>query len=166
MADPYLGEVKLWGLNFNPRGWAFCEGQLLAISQYQALYALLGTMFGGDGRTSFGVPELRSRVPVHSNASLRQGLKAGAETVTLTTSEIPSHSHSVAATSADGTTNKPAGGVFAKSSQNSYLNSGNPTGLAPTSVTNTGGNQPHTNEQPTLALNFTIALQGLFPQRS
>jgi microcystin-dependent protein len=167
MAEPFLGEVRIWGLDFAPRGWAFCHGQTLAISQNTALFSLVGTQFGGDGRTTFAVPELRSRVPMHPDgSSVRQGLRAGTETVTLTEGQMPVHRHGVNATSGSGSENAPAGHIFAGSDADSYLGSGNPVAMEPNSMSNTGGSQPHTNMQPTLALTFTIALEGLYPSRN
>ena len=167
MAEPFVGEVKIWGLNFAPRGWAFCHGQTLPISQNTTLYSLLGTQFGGDGRTSFAVPDLRSRVPMHPDgSSVNQGVRAGTENVTLSEAEMPVHQHGVNAKSTAGTANAPAGHIFAGSAQTSYLGSGNPVALDPNSISNTGGSQAHPNMQPTLALTFTIALQGLYPSRN
>lgn len=167
MAEPFVGEVKIWGLGFAPRGWAFCHGQTLPISQYTTLYSLLGTQFGGDGRTSFAVPDLRSRVPMHPDgSSVNQGVRAGTESVTLTMAEMPAHRHGVNATSTAGTANAPASHIFAGSDATSYLGSGNPVAMDPNSMSNTGGSQAHPNMQPTLALTFTIALQGLYPSRN
>lgn len=167
MADPFIGEVRIWGHDFAPRDWAFCDGRILQISQFSAVFALLRTQFGGNGRTTFAIPELRGRVPVHpGQESGPQGTQAGSETVTLTQTQMPQHQHGVAVTSSTGTTNEPAGDVFAAADDAStYAAAGNLTALAPDTLANAGGGQPHNNLQPTLALNFTIALYGIFPPR-
>jgi len=173
MSEPFLAEVRMVGFNFAPREWAFCDGQILPISQNQSLYSLLGTTYGGDGRTSFALPDLRGRVPIHTGRSNggddhRLGQKSGEETVTLSTSQMPQHDHSFSASTVQGTTDIPqAGNVLAKSARDVYRDQ--PTNLVPLiagAVTNTGGSQAHENMQPYLAVNFCIALQGLFPSRN
>jgi len=170
--DQFLGSITLVGFNFAPVGWAFCNGQLMAINQNQALFALLGTQFGGDGQTTFALPDLRGRVPVHQGqgaglSNYVMGEVLGSESVTLTTQQIPAHTHTVApgASSGEPTTDRPDG---AYPSANGYYSSSATSGVtmpAPT-VSNVGGNQPHSNIQPVLALNFIIALEGIFPSQN
>jgi len=171
--NPFLAEIIMFGGNFAPRGWAFCDGQLLPISQYSALFSILGTTFGGDGRTTFALPDMRGRVPVHPGngpglTDRRLGQKSGSETVTLTVSQIPSHNHTIGATEEDGNTNEANNHILANSQVNMYYN-GEPEGgiaLRSNSVRNTGGGQSHNNMQPFLCVNFIIALQGIFPSRN
>ncbi len=167
MSEPFLGEIIMFGGNFAPRGWAFCSGQLLAISSNQSLFSLLGTTFGGDGRTTFGLPELRGRAPVHP-ANIGLGQKGGAETVTLNANELPDHNHKAQAASADATTGDTAGNVLAQVSiaANVYGDPTNLVAMNPAAVADTGGGQSHTNLQPFLAVSFIIALQGIFPSRN
>src|SRR5262249_14267303 len=147
--------------NFAPRNWAFCDGQILAISQNTALFSLLGTTYGGDGQTTFALPDLRGRVPLHSGASTGPGLspytlgeQTGVETVTLTTTEIPAHNHLVGANNSDATSSKPSGRVPAAGG--GYADAADGSALLSTAVSNAGGGQPHANIQPILALNFCI----------
>lgn len=167
MSEPFLGEVRIWGLDFAPRGWMFCNGGTLAIQQYTALFSLIGTQFGGNGQTTFQVPDLRARVPMHPGGSIQQqGQIGGQEVVTLSEPQMPQHSHGVTAVSATGGTNQPADHVFAGADgAQTYASPGNLVSLAPNSVANIGGSQAHENRQPTIALTFTIALQGIFPSR-
>ena len=167
MSEPFLGEIIMFGGNFAPNGWAVCDGQLLSISSNPTLFSILGTAFGGDGRTTFGLPDLRGRVPVHP-ATTGLGVKGGAETVTLNASQLPVHTHSVQAASAAATSGDPTGNVLAQFSTATNV-SGDPTNLVatdPAAVANTGGGQSHTNLQPFLAVSFIIALSGLFPSRN
>lgn len=171
MSEPFLAEVRIVGFNFAPRGWAFCDGQILPINQNQSLYSLLGTTYGGDGRTSFALPDLRGRTPIHVGRSdggedHREGQKSGEETHTLSAAEMPQHRHTAKASSEVGTTPIPADNVFADSAVQIYANPGNLVALKAGTVTNVGGGQAHNNMQPYLALNFCIALQGLFPSRN
>ncbi len=148
---------------FAPKGWALCNGQLLPINQNQALFSLLGTTFGGDGRVNFALPDLRGRTPIHVGSGHTLGERGGEQAHTLSISELPTHTHVVNATNANGTTNVASGNVLAKSLQSAY---GAPSGLvamAPDKVTNVGGSQAHLNMQPFLTLSFCIALQGIFP---
>ena len=153
------------------RSWAFCDGQLLAVSQNDALFSLLGTIYGGDGRTTFGLPDLRGRIPIHAGSgpglsTRRLGEKGGAESVTLTLNQLPSHTHNIVATSNQGTERNPAGNIMARSSGDLYRE-GTPNGvMAITTVTNVGGSQSLTNLMPTLCVNFIIALFGIYPSRS
>jgi microcystin-dependent protein len=165
MAEPYMSEIRMFSSNFAPKGWALCDGQLLPINQNQALFSLLGTTYGGNGQTNFALPDLRGRVPMHMGAGFTLGEVSGTETVTLQMSEMPAHTHLVAASGADATLNSPAGNVFAVSPGNVYENSGGTPLMAPT-ITNTGGSQPHENRQPLLAITFCIALQGIFPSQN
>lgn len=173
MSEPFLAEIRIVGFSFAPRGWAFCDGQILPINQNQSLYSLLGTTYGGDGRTSFALPDLRGRTPIHVGASdggpnHPLGQKSGEETHTLVTGEMPQHTHPFSASTAQGSTDIPqTGQVLARSARDVYrAQATSLTGLDPEAVTNTGGGQAHDNVQPFLALNFCIALQGLFPSRN
>jgi microcystin-dependent protein len=171
MSEPFLGEVKIFGFNFAPRGWATCDGQLLPINQNQSLYSLLGTTFGGDGRTTFALPDLRGRVPLHmgSNAgqSFNMGNKAGAETHTLTQQEMPAHSHTLMASNAPGTSDHAEGAFLAGSESPLYTGGGGAVALDNASLSSApGAGQAHDNMQPFTVLNICIALQGTFPSRN
>ncbi len=165
MSEPFLAEIRIVGFNFAPRGWAFCDGQILPINQNQSLYSLLGTTYGGDGRTSFALPDLRGRTPIHVSDAHQRGSKGGAETVTLTAAEIAAHTHAAKASSAAGNQGQPTAHVLA-SVADIYGTPGTTTALRSGTVTNTGGGQSHNNMQPFLTLNFVIALKGLFPSRN
>ncbi len=171
MSEPFVGEIRMFAGNFAPRGWAFCDGQLLAVSQNDALFSLLGTIYGGDGRTTFGLPDLRGRIPLHQGtgpglSARRLGSKGGAERETLTTNQLASHTHDWNANTADATTAAPAGKVLAKAVNFRFWEPANPnTDLASTTIANTGGSQPHNNLMPTLCINFIIALVGIYPSR-
>jgi len=169
MSEPFLAEIRMVGFNFAPRGWAFCDGQILPINQNQSLYSLLGTTYGGDGRTSFALPDLRGRTPIHVGEGHREGEKSGEETHTLSGNEMPSHSHPFNAINepASGRTDQPANQFLSKAASDLYSTEiGNLVPLGSGSVVNAGGGQAHENMQPFLALNFCIALQGLFPSRN
>lgn len=171
MAEPFLAEVRIVGFNFAPRGWAFCSGQILPINQNQALYSLLGTTYGGDGRTNFALPDLRGRVPIHVGRSdggvdYREGQKSGAETHTLNAAEMPNHTHVVRASDATASADSPTGRVLAQPGLAMYGDPSSPAAMGAGTIANTGGGQAHDNMMPYLALNFCIALQGLFPSRS
>lgn len=170
MSEPFLAEVRMVGFNFAPRGWAFCDGQILPINQNQSLYSLLGTTYGGDGRTSFALPDLRGRTPIHTGRSNgggdhRLGQKSGEETHTLSVNEMPQHDHVLQASSTLGNTQIVTGHVPAQA-LNGYSDPGTLVQLRAGSVLNVGGGQAHNNMQPYLAVNFCIALQGLFPSRN
>ena len=165
MSEPFLGELKLIAWSYPAKGWAFCNGQLLPINQNQALFSLLGTMYGGNGQTTFALPDLRGRVPLHHGQGLSQGTRLGEETHTITSAEMPSHTHPVMAHNGSATQGAPAGAVLA-SSPNMYTTFNNATSLHPSTITNVGGSQAHENRQPYLALNWMIALQGIFPSRN
>ena len=166
MSEPFLAEIKMVGFNFAPRGWAFCDGQTLPINQNQSLYSLLGTTYGGDGRTSFALPDLRGRTPMHRADGHPLAQKSGAETVSLTAAEIPAHTHTVKASSSAGTTIAPLGTVLAGADIYRDPEAGSTTALRSGTVTDAGGGQAHENMQPYLAINFCIALRGLFPSRN
>jgi len=173
MSEPFLAEVRMVGFNFAPRGWAFCDGQILPVNQHQSLYSLLGTTYGGDGRTSFALPDLRGRTPIHvgrSNGGAHHALgeKSGEETHTLSQGEMPQHTHSLQGTNTEDTSqsDNPADHVMARSVQQTYAGFGTAAGFGAGSVGDTGGGQAHENMQPFLAVNFCIALQGLFPSRN
>lgn len=166
MSDPFVGEIRVFGFNFPPRGWALCDGQLLPISQNQALFSLLGTTYGGDGRTTFALPDLRGRAAQHVAPSIPQGQAAGTETVSLTVNQIPAHTHAVNCSSAAGNQASPAGGFWAQDNQPYKIySSSSDSALAAGAVAPVGG-QPHPNLQPYLCVNFCIALQGIYPSRN
>jgi microcystin-dependent protein len=172
MSEPYLAEIRIFSFEFAPKGWAFCAGQLLPINQNQAIFALLGTTYGGNGTTNFALPDLRSRVPMHQGNVqgnvFVEGQTGGEEAHTLSVNEIPSHSHFVNVSSVPGNSNSPAGNFLAQSSR-FVLYSGTlstQTTLQPATVGSAGGGQPHFNLQPYLVLNFCIALAGIFPSRN
>jgi microcystin-dependent protein len=172
--NPFIGQIQPFGFNFAPVGWAFCNGQLLSIAQNQALFSLLGTMYGGDGRTTFGLPDLRGRVPIGprngpglSNYAL--GQKGGVETVTLTVNQLPSHNHAAAAASPAGNSNDAISNIWADDagvSSATYSSAAASGTMRGDAIGNAGGGQAHENRQPFLAVNFIIALQGIFPSRN
>jgi len=162
MADPFLAEIRIMSFEFAPQGWALCNGQLLPINQNQALFSLLGTTYGGDGQVNFALPDLRARVPVHEGNGHTLGERSGEQAHTLSISEMPTHTHLVQASPVPGTAVNPANAVLAAAS-NVYRQADNLAALNAASVTNVGGSQAHLNMQPFLALNFCIALQGIFP---
>jgi microcystin-dependent protein len=169
VADPFLGEVRLMSFGFAPRGWAQCNGQTMAINQFQALFALLGTLYGGNGVTTFLLPNLQSRVPVHrsTDGTYQQGQMGGVETVTLIPNQAPIHTHFLVGTKTTGAKEVPASTLGASPTANSYYSPPtNLTTLNPSSISPTGGNQPHPNIQPYLTINYCIALQGIFPSRN
>jgi microcystin-dependent protein len=167
MSEPYLSEIRIVSFNFVPKGWAFCNGQLLPINQNQALFALLGTTYGGNGQTTFALPDLRGRTPLHFGAGFTLGQAAGQESQTLTLSEMPTHNHAVAATTNPSTQQLPdTNSRLARGSSPMYAPAQSLVAMAPGGVTNAGGSQPHTNMMPYLVLNFIIALQGIFPSRN
>jgi microcystin-dependent protein len=174
MSEPFIGEIRMVGFNFAPRGWALCDGQLLAIAQNTALFSLLGTIYGGDGRTTFGLPDLRSRVPMHAGTgpglTPRQlGAKFGLETVTLNVSQLPAHTHAAQASSGSGNANSPIGRIWSKDAgvQSATYTGNAPDGsMAANAIGNAGGGQAHDNMPPVQVVNFVIALVGLFPSRN
>lgn len=168
MAQPFIGEIRMFGGNFPPQGWAFCNGQLQAIAQNDALFALIGTTYGGDGQTTFALPDLRGRLPVHQGAGLVLGQLAGEETHTITQTEIPSHTHPMRASGADSTQSTPVGNLTADTTVAGAKIYGPFTSAAPmaAAVANVGGNQPHENRMPYVCVSFIIALFGIFPSRN
>lgn len=171
MSEPFLGEIRLVGWNFAARGWAFCDGQLLPIASNTALFSLLGTTFGGDGRTTFSLPDLRGRTATHPGrgpglSTYQWGQRGGVEQVTLTTSQMPSHTHTLRAHSEDAEETDPTGRRLGGAGAAIYADESADVSMSSDSVTNTGGSQPHTNLPPYLGIYHIIALQGLFPSRS
>ena len=170
MSDPYIGEIKLISFNYPPRGWAFCNGQLLPINQNQALFSILGTMYGGNGQTNFALPNMQGRVPLHqgvSQGSYTVGQAAGELAHTLTINELPAHPHPAVAQSAAGGPNpgSPAGAIWATAPNVAFAPAPN-TPMNPAAVSTTGNSQPHPNQPPYLVLNYVIALVGIFPSRN
>ena len=161
MAEPFLSEIRIVSFVFAPKGWALCNGQLLPINQNQALFSLLGTTFGGDGRVNFALPDFRGRIPIHVGGSHTLGERGGAQAHTLSVNELPAHTHVAKAATAVGSATAPAGNVFA-ASRGSYAASATTT-THPATITSVGGSQAHLNMPPFLTLNFVIALQGNFP---
>jgi microcystin-dependent protein len=170
--DPFVAEIRVFPFNFAPKGWAFCNGQLLPISQNTALFSLLGTTYGGDGKSTFALPDLQGSAPMHPGQgpglSLHDlGETGGSDTVTLLESEIPAHIHGVSASQSDGTSQSPANERLASGiGIAQYAASNNLTQLSSQVITPAGGDQPHNNLQPYLTLNFCIALQGVYPPRT
>jgi microcystin-dependent protein len=165
MSEPFLSEIKIVSFNFPPKGWALCNGQLLPINQNQALFALLGTTYGGNGQTNFALPNLRGQVPIHMGNGHTLGEKAGSTSVTINIQTLAQHMHFEQAQTATGTQLAAATAVLSQTS-NVYRTADNLIALNPASVTNVGGSQPHNNMMPYLVLNFIIALQGIFPSRN
>jgi microcystin-dependent protein len=164
MAEPFLSEIRLMSFNFAPKGWATCDGQLLPINQNQALFALLGTTFGGDGRVNFALPDLRGRTPIHVGSGHTVGERGGEQAHTLSISEIPTHTHVLTGASNTATTDTPANTLLmGQSSIDMYRSPTTLSAMDPGSVSNTGGSQAHLNMQPFLVISFCIALQGIFP---
>ena len=167
MGTPFLGEIKIISWNFAPKGWAFCNGQFLPINQNQALFSLFGTMYGGNGQTTFALPDFRGKVPVHVGAGFTQGEVGGSSAVTISSQTMAQHLHFVNVTNNDATSPNPANDVIiSKSVAQSYGPGSNLSPMAATTIGNAGGSQPHENRQPFLVLNFIVALQGVFPSRN
>jgi len=165
MSEPFIGEIKIISWNFPPKGWAFCNGQLLPINQNQALFSILGTTYGGDGMRTFGLPNLQGRTPAHVGNGISLGQMGGETAHTLNISEIPAHTHVPVGSSANGNTTDPTNAVWAANVFSSY----SPTpavAMMPQDILPTGGSQPHENMSPYLVLNFIIALQGIFPSQN
>jgi microcystin-dependent protein len=166
VSTPFLGEIKMISWNYAPRSWAFCNGQQLPINQNQALFSLLGTMYGGNGQTTFALPDFRGRSPFHVGGGLTQGQAGGQTAHTLTLSELPAHNHFVGCNSQPGDSVPPTGKIWAQTSQNPYGAVNNLAAMDPSTIGNTGGSQPHNNMQPYLVINFIIALTGIFPSQN
>ena len=165
MSEPFLGEVRMVGFNFAPRGWATCNGQLMPIAQNQALFAILGTTYGGNGVNTFALPDLQGRVPFHMGSGFNLGQSGGEESHTLIVNEIPGHNHQAVASAGPAEQTSPVGNFWANGGTPAYASS--PTaGLAPQAIANAGGSVGHENRSPFLVVNFVIALQGLFPSRN
>lgn len=171
MAEPFVGEIRMFAGNFAPRGWAFCDGQLLPIAQNDALFALVGTTYGGDGRTTFGLPDLRGRVPIHAGqgpglSQRRLGSNGGAEQVTLAAAQMPAHTHALQGVAAPASQNTPGNALFAEPEHDAYARGGDAAPMAGAALGATGGGAAHANEPPTLAVRYIIALLGIFPSRN
>src|SRR6266446_6065576 len=166
MAQPFVGEIRMFGGNFAPAGWMFCEGQLLPISENETLFNLIGTTYGGDGQATFALPDLRGRIPLHFGNGFTLAETGGVEDVTLTVSQIPAHSHAFLGSTDVANTANPGANVLARSGQVQMFINGNATvAMSPNIVGSDGGSQPHTNFQPYLCVDFIISLFGIFPQR-
>lgn len=171
MAQPYIGEIRMFAGNFNPNGWMFCDGQVLPISEYDTLFNLIGTTYGGDGQETFALPDLRGRVPIHQGSyagnTYTIGQLAGTETETITAQQTPVHSHAFLASKSLGKQNSPAGALLAQGpSITAFLNDSAVANMAANAIQPVGGSQPHTNLQPYLGLNFIISLFGIYPPPS
>lgn len=168
MSDNFLGEIRMFTGNYAPRGWAQCNGQLLSISQYEALYTLIGTTYGGDGRTTFALPDLQGRIPLHMGQGYVLGQKAGTETVTLISTQMPAHTHIPNASNLEGTDTSPANSVWAASfdpNVTPFAGTAPNTTMNANSISSFGGNQPHENMMPFLTVTFIIATEGIFPSQ-
>jgi microcystin-dependent protein len=169
MSDPYIGEIRMFGGNFAPADWAFCHGQVLAITEYESLFTLIGTTYGGDGQSTFALPNLQSRIPLHAGdgpglSTRVLGAQGGAESVTLTAAQLPVHSHRAGGSSAAATSASPAGAVTASGPNGPYLAGGSsPVAMRAGVVGIAGGGQPHGNLPPYLAISFIISLYGIYP---
>ena len=164
MAQPYVGEIRMFAGNFAPAGWMFCEGQLLPISENETLFQLIGTTYGGDGQSTFALPDLRGRLPMHQGNGFILAETGGAEEITLTINQIAAHSHPLLASSKPGQSTAPANNVLGKTTTGFLYINENPTGnMAANAVGSVGGSQPHTNFQPYLCVDFIISLFGIFP---
>jgi microcystin-dependent protein len=166
MSQPFIGEIRMFGGNFAPAGWAFCSGQLLAISENDALFALIGTTYGGDGQSTFALPDLRGRVPLHQGGGFVMGEQGGVEQVTLTTNQIPQHTHALLATLDEADRRNPQGAVFARPIEPAYAPPGSVANMGAANTAATGGSQPHNNQQPFLCVHFIISLFGIFPSQA
>jgi microcystin-dependent protein len=166
MSAPYVGEIRMFAGNFAPLGWELCHGQLLPISENDTLFVLIGTTYGGDGQSTFGLPDLRGRIPIHQSANNQLASSFGTESVTLTVSQIPGHNHSFLSNGSSSSTPNPIGSVPGRNAATDQYTTDNSVGfvtMAPNMVSNSGGNQPHDNMMPFLCINFIISLYGIFP---
>lgn len=167
MAQPYVGEIRIFAGNFAPAGWMFCEGQLLPISEYETLFNLIGTTYGGDGQSTFALPDMRGRIPIHQGNGFTLAENGGVETVTLTVSQIPAHSHPFIASSDQTTVPNASGNVIATPLTATPFFAATPNlPMAAQSISSVGGSQPHNNFQPYLCVNFIISLFGIFPSQT
>ncbi len=167
MSQPFVGEIRMFAGNFAPQGWAFCDGQLLAVSENDALFALIGTTYGGDGQTTFALPDLRGRIPVHRGDGVSLGQKTGTEEVTLTTAQVPAHTHAFVAADAAGNASSPAGNLAAHSFNIAPYIADSPTGsMNAAAIAPYGVSGPHANVQPFQCVHFIISLFGIFPSRN
>lgn len=170
MAEPFLSEIRIFSFSFPPKGWALCDGQLMQINQNQALFSLLGTTYGGNGQTTFGLPDLRARVPFHTGNGHNLGERGGEVAHTLSINELPFHYHgapnAVVSGSANATQIAPANNFWANSGKSNYTTDAPNSAMSPQAIANVGGSQAHENQSPYLVLNFCIALQGIFPSRN
>ena len=166
MAQPYVGEIRLFAGNFAPAGWIFCDGSILPISENETLFNLIGTTYGGDGQSTFALPDLRGRVPIHTSNTYVLATSAGSESVTLTSGQIPAHNHPALAVSSPGSRANPTDAVWAGSSVNQYSAAAPSAAMTAASVAPTGGNQPHDNMLPYLAVNYIFSLYGIFPSQA
>jgi microcystin-dependent protein len=166
MSTPFLSEVKIVSFNFPPKGWAFCNGQTMSIQQNAALFSLLGTTYGGNGTTTFQLPNLQGLMPIHQGSGFSLGQAGGASSVTLIVSQIPSHTHQANGTTAAPSSGSPANNLWCQNSVNTYSDQSPGAAMAAGSIGNAGGSQPHDNMSPYLVLNFVIALQGIYPSRN
>lgn len=163
MAQPYVGEIRMFAGNFAPAGWMFCEGQLLPISENETLFQLIGTTYGGDGQSTFALPDLRGRIPIHQGNGFILAETGGAEEITLTVNQIAAHSHPLLASSDPAASRAPLNSVLGRGAADTYASEFTPQQLSPQSIAPVGGSQPHTNFQPYLCINFIISLFGIFP---
>jgi microcystin-dependent protein len=171
MGEPFIGEIRMFGGSFAPNGWVFCSGQLMPISENDALFTLIGTTYGGDGQETFAIPDLQGRVPLHAGAgpdgnTYQLGEKGGVESVTLTIQQIPSHNHAVIGSKTTAVSQLPGGNVAAQSTGQVYTSANSPINLSPQSIQPVGGSQPHENMQPYLVISFILSLFGVFPTQT
>lgn len=166
MAEPFLSEIRIFSFNFAPQGWALCNGQLLPINQNQALFSLLGTTYGGNGQTTFALPDLRGRVSMHEGEGLTLGEKAGEQSHTFSSGEMPAHTHQVRGSGDGPTVTPPTGNFWASGTAFTPYGTVGNTAMSPQTIGNTGGSQPHENRSPYLTLNYCIALQGIYPSQN
>jgi microcystin-dependent protein len=167
MAQPYVGEIRMFAGNFAPAGWMFCAGQLLPISENETLFNLIGTTYGGDGQSTFALPDLRGRIPIHMGNGFTLAETGGSEQITLTVNQIPAHNHALLAVAEPGRSPNPQGNLLAKSTTfDAYINENQSIPMNASAISQTGGSQPHNNFQPYLCVNFIISLFGIFPSQT
>jgi microcystin-dependent protein len=167
MAQPYVGEIRMFAGNFAPAGWMFCEGQLLPISEYETLFNLIGTTYGGDGQSTFALPDLRGRIPIHQGNGFILAETGGSEEITLTVNQIPAHKHTLLAVAEPGRSPNPEGNLLAKSTTlDAYINDTPSSPMNSQAISQVGGSQPHNNFQPYLCVDFIISLFGIFPSQT